>query len=1176
MAPDRPTLDFLNGFPEHERREGELIQRDGAVTQIFGNRVFMRAQVEINKVYRTGLVLRQGRWEGEVQPEDGNAGPAMVATMLEFLKRGGNIPENPNEVGQESLAVLIEQKLGRPLENREEMFIEKLEKRYRRFEIEGVVRDTDLVRLSPRWSVDSLDPLRLWEERPADILAFWNHIAYAFERRAIPLPAFMQVVTDTASIGNRLREMEDRENLRAWKSRISATTVTTASASVESLDLRLLVGPSDARLQWRLGGSGEYHTAAGRHGVGDLEKKVHSGQWRPGAAGALLLAQFAEYLRGQDAEVFDLDQPAACRLLNRLFHHDGLAPLMVTLDETPFHRAEGSLGWKCHDNAGIPDAYGLSLLGPDGEELPHSVRVLPGAEVIYIADDTLFSGPPHWADTTEVEPHHDIPRAALETPEGVGFLATIGAGLPPSLASRVVDEDFSIRLVCRATRNITTADSEHIVAEIHATANRTGRVEKLGRDGWQVQESGTNPDGCIVRYDRSLVDSMQRRLEETGFAFDPGLGAFRARMTKAFPDRFHAWARALPPAITIEGDEVVESLLADPVKATIRFEVQENGIDWFDLRIVFNVEGVDLSQEQIRALVAARGGFVRLTGGKWMRLEIDMDDEQKEAVHRLGLDPFDLTGSEHRLHAAQLADPAMAEVFDPLAWQKICERATALQAAVTPEPPPDLQATLRPYQIEGFHFLAYLATNRFGGILADDMGLGKTVQSICWLLWLRSLPGNRDLPVLVVCPKSVIDVWVAEVKKFAPVLKVKVLRAGNDDAGENGENGESTETPEIPAEPVTALNGFGSADLVVMNYAQMRIHGESLKQIRWLAMILDEGQQIKNPDSKAARVSRAIPADHRLVLTGTPIENRLLDLWSLMAFAMPGVLGPRAYFSKNFDRRKDPEAQLRLASRLRPFLIRRTKRQVARDLPPRTEEDVFCRMEGKQKFLYEAELKRIQNVLLGIERPADLQKNSFVILQGLMRLRQICCHPALIDPAHAAEESAKMNALFYLLDQLREEGHKVLVFSQFVTMLDIIRARLTEEKRPFSYLTGQTKDRRGVVDHFQRTTDPNVFLLSLKAGGSGLNLTAASYVILYDPWWNPAVENQAIDRTHRIGQTQNVMAYRLLMRDSVEQKIRVLQHQKQGLVTGVLGQEGFAQTLTVDDLKFLFDAEAEF
>ena len=620
------------------------------------------------------------------------------------------------------------------------------------------------------------------------------------------------------------------------------------------------------------------------------------------------------------------------------------------------------------------------------------------------------------------------------------------------------------------------------------------------------------------------------------------------------------------------GDDVVESLLADPVKASIRFEVDPLGIDWFDLRIVVNVEGADLTQEQIRTLVAARGGFVRLTGGKWMRLEIDMDEDQKDAVHRLGLDPFDLTGAEHRMHAMQLADPSMQVAFDPLAWERICERAAALQAVVKPELPANLQATLRPYQIEGFHFLSYLATNGFGGILADDMGLGKTVQSICWLLWLRSLPGNAKRPSLVVCPKSVIDVWAAEVEKFAPGLKVKVSCAGNDDA--TGAGGE--EAVEASGAAVVPANDNGGADIVVINYAQMRIQAETLQATRWLAIILDEGQQIKNPDSKAARVSRAILADHRLVLTGTPIENRLLDLWSLMAFAMPGVLGQRAYFSKNFDRRKDADAQQRLASRLRPFLLRRTKRQVAQDLPPRTEEDVFCSMEGVQRQLYEGELKRIQRVLLGIEKPADLQKNSFVILQGLMRLRQICCHPALIDPAHANEESAKMNALFYLLDQLHEEGHKVLVFSQFVSMLDIIRARLVAENRPFSYLTGQTKDRRGVIDHFQRTTDPDVFLLSLKAGGSGLNLTAASYVILYDPWWNPAVENQAIDRTHRIGQTQKVIAYRLLMRDSVEQKIRVLQHQKQSLFTGILGQEGFAQTLTIDDLKFLFDAAAEF
>jgi len=354
----------------------------------------------------------------------------------------------------------------------------------------------------------------------------------------------------------------------------------------------------------------------------------------------------------------------------------------------------------------------------------------------------------------------------------------------------------------------------------------------------------------------------------------------------------------------------------------------------------------------------------------------------------------------------------------------------------------------------------------------------------------------------------------------------------------------------------------------------LRINEERLLELEWQAVVLDEGQQIKNPDSKAAKAARKLMARNRLVLTGTPIENRLLDLWSLMAFAMPGVLGTRAYFRSRFDRRKDSKSQERLSARLRPFLLRRTKNQVATDLPPRTEEDYFCEMEGVQKELYEQELKKIQRTLLGIENDDELKKNSFAVLQGLTRLRQICCHPGLIDSAYIDAESAKMNALFYLLDQLRDEGHKVLVFSQFVTMLDIIKARLEHEKRPFSYLTGQTKNRREEIDNFQRSEDPNVFLLSLKAGGSGLNLTSASYVILYDPWWNPAVENQAIDRTHRIGQTQKVSAYRLLMRDSVEQKIRVLQQQKFQLFNDVLGSESFTKTLDVNDLHYIFSSVA--
>ncbi len=364
-------------------------------------------------------------------------------------------------------------------------------------------------------------------------------------------------------------------------------------------------------------------------------------------------------------------------------------------------------------------------------------------------------------------------------------------------------------------------------------------------------------------------------------------------------------------------------------------------------------------------------------------------------------------------------------------------------------------------------------------------------------------------------------------------------------------------------------------DVLVMNYSQLRVNAEHLVPQRWLTIILDEGQQIKNPDSKAAKAARQLEGSNRLVLTGTPIENRLLDIWSLMAFAMPGVLGNRKYFRDRFDRRKDPRCQERLGARLRPFLLRRTKSQVAIDLPPRTEEDVYCDLDDVQEELYKAEVERIRTLLLSCGTDEALNRARFSVLQGLTRLRQICCHPGLFDRSKVHEESAKFNALFYLLNQLREEGHKVLVFSQFVSMLEIIRDRLEEEERPYLLLTGQTKDRQAVIEEFQTSKDPTVFLLSLKAGGTGLNLTAASYVILYDPWWNPAVENQAIDRTHRIGQVNKVNAYRLLMRNSVEEKIRTLQQQKEAVSTGVLGEEGFAKSLTRDDLRFLFSLEGE-
>ncbi len=1161
MNPDRATLNFLNSFPEESRNRGDDLQQEGAVTQIFGNHLFIQGRVEDKSgVYRTSLRLQGNRWFGSCTAEDDIiAGACMYATMMERMHRGEDLPESPNEFDDTPIIDLIEETLDRELDDSEADFITKLEKRYRRYVIEGEIHDHDMVRLNPRWEIVSYEPLELWPIPPGDILEFWNYLAYAFYKKKLPYAEFMNAVTNLKSVQKKMQDWEKEREVAEWYDRIELVNDRPPQEKPLTINFRIVSTINEAKVEVKEGdGDGEWIVLREKNDIDRLAGLFEMVALRMDAPSQLIWEHFLAFYNKEGAATMDLETEEACRFMNRLFHQKALKGHIVNLDEREYKVSTDKINWICEDDPYYPDAFALQLMTKEKEYVSHSVRLLPGREELYQSDETVFPGPPRWLNDTEVMPRYMIPKEVINSLEGVEFLRKIGSKLPESLRKRVIDLDLYPRFQMRIEQGLTAAETEHLVIDIKALEKKDRRIEKLVKDGWELVEQKPVKGKQLLRFARENLYPVPGLLGEMGLTYDDKLDEFKSRVTKLFPEKFSEWAKAMPKSVEVEMDFKLKTLLADPVAAAVRFEVVNQDIDWFDLRIVIDVEGVNLTKSQIRQLVAARGGYVRMEDGGWMRLEIKLDDDQRDAVIRLGLDPFDLSGETHRMHALQLADPKAAEVFDPKAWKKIKDTAKDIQIDIDVSVPDGLQATLRPYQVEGFHFLAYLATNRFGGILADDMGLGKTIQSLTYILWLRLENGkeknSRNKPALVVCPKSVLDVWATEAEKFAPELRVKVLRTKDDLIIDEAQN---------------------DLDLVVLNYAQLRVCGEDLNTIRWLTVILDEGQQIKNPDSKAAKSARELNASNRLVLTGTPIENRLMDMWSLMAFAMPGVLGSKAYFKKRFDKRKDPTSQQRLASRLRPFLLRRTKLQVAKDLPPRTEEEVFAVMEGVQAEMYKNELKRIQKALLGVDSDESVKKNSFAILQGLMRLRQICCHPGLIDPKFLKEESAKMIALFYLLDQLKEENHKVLVFSQFVSMLDIIKARLETESRAYNYLTGQTKDRKGEIENFQTTKHPSVFMLSLKAGGAGLNLTSASYVILYDPWWNPAVENQAIDRTHRIGQKNKVIAYRLLTRNTVEEKIRVLQHQKTALVTNVLGDEGFASNLDMDDLQFILGHDLE-
>ena len=1169
--------DFLRKFPAANRKKGESLFNQGAVKQMKcvdpGSEY--EAIVEETEPCEVGLYLEpESGWYGECDCFDGTQCGHVYAAFKALLAEhsvaqvqslsggsGGSVAGNS---ALQSFREKVVSSLGRALKKEEEEYLQLLRSAFRRCKDTGQISSFELQRLRLPPKEASMLLVRIAPFPLKNELEFWQCLALFASRQPVEVPTFLRGITDVQSMQERFDLWEKNQEIRSWRQRFFrlGRSVDAASGSAPAVHtLRLCVGESHLKLDWCPAGM-DFFTQPTPVELDRLADQLNHGLATLGEASALIWGTLVDRGVGARPVEYYYYDTAMMSLVGRLVRLPALAPSFVTSTGQALARPSEPLRWELNQLDPHETVYRLRLVGPDGQPAPKILRVFEGNPTFYLTADAVFTGPSKGPGSLDHQKEHQIPLAAIESSEGVTWARSVGAQLPESIVSRIRPVPLQVKIRCSIVPLHLGSNVELCLFEVTAGNPGSNLSEVWGKHGWR--ESGPEwvelgepvpPGAEITVPDRSALDCIPVLMEPLGGDWDRYFGTLSVRVTKKFPLLFSTWLESVPPHVEVILEGELKGFADGTVSGRVRLDVTEAeaDLDWFDLRVVLDISDTELSEKEIKLLLNARGGFVRLEGKGWKRLSFELSAEQDEQLARLGLSPKELSAEPQRMHVLQLADPAAKGFLKDGQMMQIQRRAGELTSRVTPPVPEGIRADLRPYQLQGFHFLAYLTENNFGGILADDMGLGKTLQTLTWLVWLRDRGSKKGAkPSLVICPKSVMDNWRAEAVKFAGSLRVKVWPA--------------SELPEFSRRQA-------DADLHVLNYNQLRTLGETLDAVSWQAIILDEGQYIKNPSSQTAQIARGLRADQRLVLTGTPIENRLLDLWSLMAFAMPGMLGSRTQFGRLYDAKADPLARRRLSARVRPFLLRRTKAQVAKDLPDRIEEDLLCELEGEQKVLYSAELKRAQQLLLRVKTQKELVKQQMHFLTSLLRLRQICCSPRLVA-GECKEIGCKLEALLDQLEPLMEEGHKVLVFSQFVDMLKLIREAIVTREWSHFFLAGDTEDRGTLVESFQTHEGAAVFLISLKAGGFGLNLTAASYVVLFDPWWNPAVENQAIDRTHRIGQTNNVMAYRLLVKGSVEEKIRVLQRRKSALAEDVLGEERFSQSLTLDDLRFLFsDAE---
>ena len=668
---------------------------------------------------------------------------------------------------------------------------------------------------------------------------------------------------------------------------------------------------------------------------------------------------------------------------------------------------------------------------------------------------------------------------------------------------------------------------------------------------WELARIHRQPER--EEYFYQLLTDPIYRLKRAGSPHPHGTLELRAR---AHPYDFlmHSIPALIKAGFEIYGEDNLKTGRINRHPATMRVNIT-SGIDWFDLQTFVEFGDQQVNFHDIRKALKRGEQYIKLADGSIGQIPQEWLEKYK---HLWGLAEETADGFRVSDLHLSLIDSLLEEDASIQTPPDLIQRREQFRhfERIAPQPlPKGFTGELRPYQKHGYDWLHFLREYKFGGILADDMGLGKTVQVLTYLQSLNEIRAERSRSAaLLVVPKSLITNWQRESEKFTPSLRF-LEYIGN-----------------FRNKDVSIFNDY---DVVITTYGTMLRDIEILHKYKFHHVILDESQAIKNPLAKSAKAARLLNAEHRIVMTGTPVENNTFELWSQFAFLNPGLLGSMDYFKSQFANPIESAGDEKTADLLRklvyPFILRRTKEQVALELPPRTERIVYTDMDSAQKKLYTQTREKYRAELLGLIESEGMNNARFKVLEGLLRLRQIAIHPALVDKKYKGE-APKFEILLETLETLQAENHKALIFSQFVETLKLVKKELDARKIKYIYLDGQTQKRQAKVDEFQN--DPNIpfFLISLKAGGVGLNLTAADYVIHLDPWWNPAVEMQASDRVHRIGQTRPVFIYKIIARGTVEEKILELQEKKRVLVKNIIATEAsFFKSLTQDDVKGLFE-----